>query len=62
MKIRVTVGMSVIVVALAMGNLFVGHAQQVTEPVRPVGNGAPPLSNPLKVALLKLVSGQSSSN
>jgi DNA-binding beta-propeller fold protein YncE len=54
MKIRIVVGVSVIVLILVMANLFVSHAQQAAgEPAPPAGNGAPPLLNPLKVALLK---------
>jgi sugar lactone lactonase YvrE len=53
MKTRILIGVSLIVVIVAMANLFPGHAQQAAEPVQPAGNGAPPLSNPLKVALLK---------
>jgi DNA-binding beta-propeller fold protein YncE len=54
MKTRLLICVSVIVVVLAMANLFVSHAQQAAgEPAQPAGNGAPPLSNPLKVALLK---------
>jgi hypothetical protein len=55
MKIRVAVGVFLIVVVLAMANLFVSHAQQGTgAPVlQGAGNGTPPLPNPLKVALLK---------
>jgi len=54
MKTRIAIGVSLIVVVLAMANLFVSHAQQAAvEPTQLTGNGAPPLSNPLKVALLK---------
>src|SRR5580704_13187523 len=54
MKTRIVVGVSLIVVVLAMANLFVSQAQQAAgETAQPAGNGAPPLSNPLKVALLK---------
>src|SRR5580692_6713693 len=54
MKTRIVIGVSLIVVVLAMANLFVSHAQQAAgESAQPAGNGAPPLSNPLKVALLK---------
>jgi hypothetical protein len=54
MKTRIVIGVSLMVVVLAMANLFVSHAQQAAgEPAQPAGNGAPPLSNPLKVALLK---------
>jgi hypothetical protein len=54
MKSRIVIGLSLIVVVLAMANLFVSHAQQAAgEPTPLTGNGAPPLSNPLKVALLK---------
>src|SRR5579863_4786982 len=55
MKIRIAACASVIVVILAMANLFLSHAQQAVGVTAspPAGNGAPPLSNPLKVALLK---------
>jgi DNA-binding beta-propeller fold protein YncE len=55
MKTRIVICVSLIVVVLAMANLFVGHAQQATgaSAQQLTGNGAPPLSNPLKVALLK---------
>src|SRR5580704_1805042 len=53
MKARIVIGVSLIVVVLAMANLFPSHARQAAEPAQPAGNGAPPLSNPLKVALLK---------
>src|SRR5579863_7335607 len=55
MKIRIVIGVSLVVVVLAMANLFVSHAQQAVgvAALPPAGNGAPPLSNPLKVALLK---------
>jgi DNA-binding beta-propeller fold protein YncE len=55
MKSRIVIGVSLIVVVLAMANLFVSHAQQAVgvSAAPPAGNGAPPLLNPLKVALLK---------
>ena len=54
MKTRIAICVSLIVVVLAMANLFVSHAQQADgEPAQLTGNGAPPLLNPLKVALLK---------
>src|SRR5271169_2731212 len=59
MKTRIVIGVSLIVVVLAMANLFVSHAQQAAgmPAPRPAGSGAPPLSNPLKVALLKWYPG-----
>src|SRR5580704_13544186 len=55
MKTRIVIGVSLIVVVLAMANLFVSNAQQAipASAQQLAGNGAPPLSNPLKVALLK---------
>src|SRR5580704_2718862 len=54
MKTRIVIGVSLIVVVLAMANLFVSHAQQAPGATALLaGNGAPPLSNPLKVALLQ---------
>jgi len=52
MKTRIAIGVSLIAVALVTANLFASHAQQAAGE-QPIGNGAPPLSNPLKVALLK---------
>src|SRR5580693_3879975 len=59
MKTRIVIGVSLMVVVLAMANLFVSHAQQAIGVIAspPAGNGAPPLSNPLKVALLKWYDG-----
>jgi hypothetical protein len=55
MKTRIVIGLSLVVLVLAMANLFVSNAQQAipASAQQPAGNGAPPLSNPLKVALLK---------
>jgi DNA-binding beta-propeller fold protein YncE len=55
MKIRVVIVTGLVLAAMAMANLFVSHAQQAVgvSASPPAGNGAPPLSNPLKVALLK---------
>src|SRR5580704_3913411 len=55
MKTRIVIGVSLIVVVVAMANLLPSQAQKATsEPAQQLaGNGAPPLSNPLKVALLK---------
>jgi len=45
MKIRIVVGVSVIVLILAMADLFVSNAQQAAgELAQPAGNGAPLLS------------------
>src|SRR5271166_1957862 len=55
MKTRLAVGVSLLVVVLALANLLLGHAQDAaSKPAQPAaGSGAAPLSNPLKVALLK---------
>src|SRR5580692_4504416 len=58
MKTRIVIGLSLIVVVLAMASLFVSHAQQAAGATAQLaGNGALPLSNPLKVALLKWYDG-----
>src|SRR5579862_1431966 len=54
MRNRATLALSLLVVVIAVANLFPSHAQKVADRAQPeAGNGAPPLSNPLKVALLK---------
>jgi hypothetical protein len=55
MKTRIVIGVSLIVVVLTIANLFASHVQQATgAPAQlPAGSGGPPLSNPLRVALLK---------
>ncbi len=54
MKNRVVLALSLFIVLVAAANLFPTHAQKMTEGAQTqVGNGGPPLTNPLKVALLK---------
>ena len=55
MKNRIGTGVSLCVLVTSLATLFPSHAQRVVnQPTRVnAGNGAPPLSNPLDVALLK---------
>jgi hypothetical protein len=50
---RIAVGISLVLAVLISASFIGGQAQKTSEPTLPAGNGAPPLSNPLKVALLK---------
>jgi len=52
---RFAVGISLVLVVLTLASFISGQAQKAAgDPaLLPAGNGAPPLSNPLKVALLK---------
>src|ERR1700675_973702 len=49
---RIAIGMSLVLLVVVLATFIAGQAQQVTQPVQTPGS-APPLSNPLKVALLK---------
>ncbi|HLW85752.1 MAG TPA: hypothetical protein VKR60_11105, partial [Candidatus Sulfotelmatobacter sp.] len=50
---RIIVGISLVLAVLTLASFIVGQSPTAGEPVQAAGNGAPPLSNPLKVALLK---------
>lgn len=56
MRTRVAIGTCLILVVLALASLLPSGAQKTVQAQgqnEPAGSGAPPLSNPLKVALLK---------
>jgi hypothetical protein len=51
---KIALGMALVLIVLTLASLIAGQAQQAAAgPAMPSANGAPPLSNPLKVALLK---------
>ncbi len=58
MKNRAVLALSLFAVFIAVANFFPTHAQKMVARTQTgAGNGAPPLSNPLEVALLKWYKG-----
>src|SRR5580704_16620710 len=49
----IVIGMSMILAVFAAASFIAGQTPAASSPEQPAGNGAPPLSNPLKVALLE---------